>query len=268
MNDMVSLVSLGLLSFTASALSATTGMGGIFLLAGMYALMNDLAIVLPIHATVSMASNFTRLLTYYKHVHYKAYRFFMIGSIPGLFLGALFLNWLLPIRMQVAPYMMMFIGAFIILSATNKSRTTVSDPPLSSFIALGMYAAPISLIFGANGAIISPHLIRNDMSRQQIVATSTACQLSIHLLKIIIFAFLWRQNQSTSNLVVFQSESTLVLVTVMVVMALLGTLFGKIFTERIKERTFKRIFVATIYAIGGKFIFYDGLYKLFARRGT
>lgn len=260
----ITLMLLGTLSFTASALSAATGMGGIFLLAGMYALINDIAVILPIHASVSMISNLTRILTYYKHIHYKIYGYFMMGSFPGLFLGTLILNWLLPIRQQIAPYMMVLIGFFIILSTKTKSQKAL-DSPLSSFIFLGMYAAPISLIFGANGAIISPHLIRNDMPRQVVVATSTACQLSIHILKIVIFSVLWRQNESTANLVIFQSRTAFILVAVMMTAALLGTLFGKIFTEKIKEKTFRTIFIMTIYIIAGKFIFYDGLYKLLMR---
>ncbi|GHS96727.1 hypothetical protein AGMMS50276_15590 [Synergistales bacterium] len=256
---------LSLLSFAASAISATTGMGGVFLLAGMYALIKDIAIVLPIHACVSMVSNITRIVTYIKFVNVAAYKFFMYGSIFGLAAGTVLLNFLLSRRDELTPYMMVVIGLFIVWGTRKKSAPLTEDAPMSHFALLGLYAAPISLLFGANGVIIAPHLVRKDMSRQVVVATSTACQLSIHVLKIVIFFTLWHVNSGTSTSILFKSWYSFALVLCMVFTALLGTLFGRAFTDRISEKTFKTVFVYTIYIVACKLVILDGLFPIVKR---
>ena len=253
------------LAFITAAISSTTGMGGIFLLAGMYALIDDIAIVLPLHACVSMISNFTRILTYFKYINRKAYGFFMIGSVPGLIAGTVILSYLFPVRQLIAPYMMVFVGLFILWCTWHKSLAQANDPPLSRFILLGTYAAPISLIFGANGAVIAPHLVRKDMPRQVVVATSTACQLSIHVLKIAIFYLFFQIKSNASPWHLLENRYFFLLVSGMIVAALLGTLFGKNFTEKISEKTFRTIFISLTYCIAAKFMLIDGLYTIFSR---
>jgi uncharacterized membrane protein YfcA len=189
----------------------------------------------------------------------------MYGSIFGLAIGTVLLNFLLSRRAEVTPYMMLVIGLFIVWGTRKKSSSSVEDAPLSHFAFLGLYAAPISLLFGANGVVIAPYLVRNDMSRQVVVATSTACQLSIHILKIVIFFALWQINSGTSTSILFKSWYSFALVLCMIFAALLGTLFGRAFTDRISERTFRSVFVYTIYIVACKLVIFDGLLPILKR---
>lgn len=250
------------LSLLASVISASTGMGGMFMLAGMYVFIKDIAIILPIHACVSGVSNMTRIATYYQYINLTAYKYFLLGSMPGLFLGSIFLYFILPIRMQITPYMMVAIGLFILFSVRKTKKKQRDDPPLRSFMSLGLYAAPTSLIFGANGALISPYLIRNDMTRQTVVATSTAFQLTTHVLKLFIIYWVWQTHESTSISALFNNQQTFTLLISMIVAAFLGTVLGRSITDKISEKSFKLIFISMIYIVAIKFIVFDGFLKM------
>lgn len=260
--DTLLIISLVTLSLLASVISASIGMGGMLMLAGMYALIKDMAIILPIHACVSGVSNITRITTYYKFIHLQAFRYFIIGSIPGLLAGSFLLYFLLPIRMQVTPYIMIAIGVFVVSSLAKKNKANQTDMPMRKFMVLGICAAPISLIFGANGAVISPYLIRKDMPRQTVVATSTAFQLSTHLLKLFIFYFLWQSSESTDFFVIFYNKKIFTLVILMVAAAFLGTMIGRSITDKISENKFKFIYFSMIYIFSAKFIILDGVLKI------
>lgn len=259
-------VFLTLFSFGASVISAIVGMGGgVLLLAGMYTVLPDMTLVLPLHACVSLTSNFTRVLAYLKSVNWKIFGYFTMGGIPGLVAGSFLLRELWEMREVATPYMMILVGCFILFITHYKSTKPKNDRPLSRFIILGTYAAPISLIFGANGAVIAPYFIRKDLQRDEIVATEAIIQFSVHFFKIGIFYVLWKMGTGEGISKYANISDSGIMVLSLVLAAIVGTFWGKHLNNKVSEQFFRKIFMIVLNLAALKILLLDGVWKLISQ---
>ncbi|WJV54881.1 sulfite exporter TauE/SafE family protein [Prodigiosinella aquatilis] len=252
---------LALLSAGTSAIAATTGVGGVLLLSALYTILPDPRLVLPMHACVSLVSNATRLIAYWRNIDVIVWLKYMSGALPAIALSTFILYHLFSDYDDVSPYFMMVVGAVIFWSTYSGSRRNVSgmSRPVNFYL-VGTFSAPVSMLFGANGAVLAPYFLKTNLTRQQIVATSTACQFSLHLIKIpaviaIIYGFLSDTGSKTG------SESILWAVSAMVFASMIGTLLGGRLLDNMNERKFNIIYAVAMYVISSKIFFIDGLMK-------
>ena len=59
--------------------------------------------------------------------------------------------------------------------------------PAWAFSILGLFSGFLGLLVGATGPLLAPFFLRDDLQRQNIVATKAACQIVTHIVKVPIF---------------------------------------------------------------------------------
>jgi len=223
-------------TFLTAAFSAVAGMGGgVTLLAVMAALM-PAAEVVPVHGVVQLASNGTRTLLLLKHVHVRILLYYLVPAAVGVTLGARLyagseLTWFRPV-----------VGVFVLGYLVLQWWTPrLGRLPLWTFAPLGLVVGALASLIGATGPIIAPFFLREDLDREQIVATKAAIQIVTHVAKIPAFALLG-----------FDYAGRLGLLVPLVLAAVVGTFTGRRWLHRLSEEVFRRLFVAvlTVIALG------------------
>jgi len=265
-NTTVITIVLTVVALGTSIISAIIGMGGgILLLAVMYTVLPEKELVVPMHASVQLISNFSRVLAYIKNVHWKMLSFFLVGAVPGLVLGTVLLLRLLEHREEVTPYMMLLVGCFILIVTYRKKNKTKNDFPLERFVWLGSYAAPLSLLFGATGPVLAPYFMRDDLKKAGVVATKAICQFCVHFLKMIIFYYLFTIGANDKILKYEDLLQPGTMLAFLLVAAIVGTFVGKGLNEKVSEERFKKMYVVVLNVAGFKILLVDGVWQIILR---
>jgi uncharacterized membrane protein YfcA len=216
-----------------AALSAVVGMGGgITLLAIMTALL-PAAVVVPIHGVVQLTSNGTRTLLFLPHVHWRIFAYYIVPALFGVFVGARWyvggpLAWFRPA-----------VGTFILVYlATMRRRPRLRRLPLASFAPLGLFVGLFASLLGATGPLIAPFFLRDDLDKQQVIATKAAVQITTHLGKLPAFFLLGFDYGAHAGTIV-----------PLLAAAVLGTFFGKRFLSGLSNEVFRRLFTGLLALI-------------------
>ena len=236
-----------------AALSATVGMGGgMLLLATMFCFMTH-AEAIPAHACVQLVSNSTRTLAFLRHVDWRTFARFALGTVPGSLVGLALLSRLgTPDTSE--PWLKMLVGVYILVAlflprATDgRHRSRWWDFPL-----LGLVGGTAAFTVGAVGPLIAPLFARRGFVKERLVATKALCQSLLHVAKIPGFLYI----RSYENL------ETLGLITlVMAIVVIPGTLAGKRLLPHVSEQQFVLLYRLALLAAGLKVLFADGFCPL------
>ena len=91
--SMLSATGLVALSFFTSMLTAAIGIGGGLLMLTVMVSFLPPIVVLPVHGVIQLGSNSSRMALMRRHVDWRIWGFFAIGSILGIILaGQVFIN--------------------------------------------------------------------------------------------------------------------------------------------------------------------------------
>jgi len=169
-------------AYLTSTISGFLGMaGGMSLLAVMTAVLPASQVV-PVHGVVQLASNFTRTLVYLRHVYWTLFAVFAVPVVGGLTVATMLwsgdeLEWFRP-----------GIGVFILLFLIWQRRTpAIRNLPLWTYAPLGLVVGFLAIFVGATGPFIAPFFLRDDFSKEQVIATKAVCLAWGHVLKIPAF---------------------------------------------------------------------------------
>ena len=221
----ISFVILIVTALLTSILSGITGMGGGTILLAVIAMVVDISYVVPLHASVQLVSNSTRLILFFKHIKWKIILYFLIGVLPGAFLGIYIF------KMLDKNLIKLLMGIFILVVTylpKSKKETTSS---YKIFLPIGFVSGFIGIFFGAIGPFIAPFFIRKDIIKEELVATKAACQAITHLIKIPLFGFI-----GLSIVAMWEVFA------VLSVIVIIGTYIGKKLLLKISDDLFKKIF--------------------------
>ncbi len=232
------LLILSLTALIASIISGITGMGGGTILLAIIALIIETSYIVPLHASVQLVSNSTRLILFFKHIKWKILAFFIVGIIPGALLGIHLFNML---DKNIIKLLMGIFILIITLMPKSKKETKSSH---SLFLLIGFISGLIGIFFGAIGPFIAPFFLRKDIIKEELVATKAACQTISHLIKILLFGFI--------GINIFEIWQVFLTLSIIVI---LGTFIGKRLLHTISDNLFKRIFKALLFLISLKIIF-------------
>ncbi|MDH5581267.1 MAG: TSUP family transporter, partial [Bdellovibrionales bacterium] len=116
--------------------------------------------------------------------------------------------------------------------------------PKWSFSLLGLFVGSLSLFIGAIGPVIAPFFIRDDLGKEEIVATKSFMQMGGHFLKIPAFFALG-----------FEYGPYFTPLFSMVIMTIIGTKFGVIILKSINEKLFTIIYKVILFTAGVKLLF-------------
>ena len=210
-------------SFVGATISGFLGMGGgIFLLTVLFLCGLEPAVAIPVHALVQLSSNCSRAVLFREEIRWSAWRVFALCAIPFPLLGLLIAGYLDGASTKV------LIGSLVLFATWKPKRWSVDCGELSAFCAVGVVAGTLGVVVGATGPLIAPFFLREGWRKEEIIATKAACQIFIHLQKILVFGALG-----------FAFREELAFVLPLAIAVVIGTACGKRILAHLSEERFR-----------------------------
>ena len=217
-----------------STLSGVIGMGGGVLLVAVMATMLDPALVVPLHGVIQLVSNSTRSWALWRRVDWGRFLLYTPTLLIGAALGSrLYVESGLP---WFRPLVGAFALAFLLWDRFRPSRLML---PRWIFLPAGLLGGVITMLVGASGFYLATFFLRDDLDREQIVATKAAIQTVGHLVKIPAFLAIG-----------FDYRIHLDLLLPLLVCAVSGTLLGTRILKRLPEAVFQTAFRVLLTLLG------------------
>lgn len=223
-------------AFFSSTLTAVAGVGGGMLLISILAIALPPAAIVPVHGVAQLASNASRMLLTLNSTCWAILRPFGIGCLLGALLGSRL--WArFPVDFLPIP-----LGLFILMMTWMP--TLPHSPRLPGrFFLLGLVQAILTLFAGATGPLNMPVLMREGLSKDEIIGTGSVMMTAVHLIKIVTFGLLG-----------FAFGTYWLLITGMVVAVVVGSWAGTRLRELVSETLFRLICKLLITALAFRMI--------------
>lgn len=228
-----------------AVISATAGMAGGIVLLSIMTFFLDLSVIVPVHGVVQLASNSTRTLALFKHIEKRILFPMMFGLPIGTFIATQIIT-----SIENKEIFYFLIAALIFYVLFKPKKLPHLKIPFWSFGILGVLVGILNPLIGATGPFMAPFYLRDDLTKEQIVATKACAQAFGHLLKIPAFLYLG-----------FDYSKYLLLTALMIAGVVLGTRYGVGLLKKINEKTFRLIFRSALFIAACR-ILYKGLVSL------
>ena len=178
MNELV----LGVISFLTSTIAGVVGLGGGLLLIAILPSFLPINALIPVHGLSQVSSNLSRAYFGRKNIQYQVIPKFLIGSLIGVGIFALFLN-IISIE-----YIPLFIGVYILLSLWSQ---TFNDniKKYENYYLIGFFQTGLSVIVGTTGPLTMTLLLKEFKDKDKVVATSAILMSITHILKVCVFVY-------------------------------------------------------------------------------
>ena len=256
---------IGLIS---ALISGVTGLaGGVLLLSALSAIL-PIEVVIPLHALIQVLANLSRVLILRKNIDWVIWRAFNLLTIPAGLLGAYSVSFLPREGLQVSVGAIVVFAALYTLRATLREARTLTAPevqPSASalpevtdqalpsrlprrYVLLGMTSSLLGMVIGATGPLIAPFFMIDGLKRERFIATKSACQLTVQVIKTLIFAQLLR----------FAYGDHLDVIVMMVFGVITGTFIAKRVLRRV-EGAWLELLIACLLALLGAKLLLKGL---------
>ncbi len=224
-------------SFLGSFITAAVGLGGGSLVLATLALFLPPAVLIPVHGTVQLGSNFGRAALMRAHILTGIVPAFLIGTLLGAAIGVQFV-----IALPTA--LLQGVLALFILYATWAPKFQARNPGKRTFFGVGVLGAFATMFVGATGPLVAPFAAAASDQRQQVVATHAALMTIQHGLKVIAF-----------GVVGFAFGPYLPLLAGLLACGFAGTYVGRRVLHRLPERAFRIGLKAILTAIALRLLY-------------
>ncbi len=231
-------------AFCTSALTAVVGAGGgTALIAIMLQFMTPAAAI-PVHGAVQLASNTTRVWLFWRHMAWPIIIRFALLMPLGVWLGIALFQGLPTEVIQI------LIGCFVLISLVTRQLGNLrgKDLPLCAFVPIGFVTGILNMIVGVIAPVLGVLMIRDDLSKEQVVGTLGFFGFIGNLLKIAGF-----------TLIGFSFAEYGLTMACMIPAAVIGTRVGRAVLSNLNERYFLIAFRVVLVILAVKLIAYDGL---------
>lgn len=207
--------------------------GGILLLSVMTFFLSP-TVIIPIHGFVQLVSNASRVSYLFEHVKKNFYFWFLLG-LP---FGVIFSIYLLK---DVVTDVHIYIALLIIIFYSVFKPKKLPEIKVSAkyWCLIGFVTGVLAIIVGAVGPLLAVFFIRDDFTKEEIVSTKSAMQLSAHFTKIPAFLFLKFNYFDYSWLII-----------IMCIGVILGTKVGVTLLKRVDSQKFKFLFKVVLFIAG------------------
>lgn len=222
-----------LVSFLASFLTASLGLGGgLLTIAAMSAVLPPVALI-PLHGIVQLGSNAFRAALLIRHAAFGIVPAFAVGTVLGTLIGA---NTFAALPTWV---LHAILGTFI-LYATWAPGFRVGKRELWKFFAAGSATGFITMFVGGTGAMVAPFVRAACDERQQVVGSHAVLMSIQHTVKIVAFGAIG-----------FAIGPYLPLLAGLLLFGFAGTWSGKQLLNRLPEELFRKALtvVLTVLAL-------------------
>ncbi|MBT5094242.1 MAG: sulfite exporter TauE/SafE family protein, partial [Halobacteriovoraceae bacterium] len=217
---------LSVLAVATSIISAIVGMGGGIVLLSFMTFVLPLNIIIPVHGVVQLISNSVRCWFLKQHIN----RSILIYSLIGIPLGHLASFFIIK-ELANKNIPLLLISILIFYTIFKPKKLPQLKIPYWAFVFVGFTSGMLSLLIGATGPFLAPFFLRDDLNKENIIATKSAVQVLTHLGKIPAFLVLG-----------FDYQGHMLLIVLLTLAAILGTKIGVNLLHKIDEILFKRIF--------------------------
>lgn len=227
-------------AFFTSAITALIGAGGgtILLLVMLYSL--PALSVIPLHGTIQLVSNTTRVTLLWRHMHWPIiFRFISLMPI-GVYLGLQLYNVLAPEGIKLIIASAILISLFAKLPAALRDRQL----PIFSYYIIGIVIGFGNMIVGVLAPLLAAFLRHEPLTKEQMVGTLGFFGFAGNLLKIASF-----------SAVGFAFADYLPLIIPACLASIIGSYCGKVLLTRSSNQFFIRAFQIMIALLATKMIF-------------
>ncbi len=233
-------------AFCTSALTSVVGAGGGTALIALMLQVMSPAAAIPVHGVVQLASNTTRVFLFWSHMAWPIIARFASLMPFGVALGLWLFQGLPKEVIQI------LIGCVVLLTLATRQleRFRGKDLPLWAFVPVGFVTGTLNMIVGVVAPILGVLVIRNDLTKEQVVGTLGFFGFVGNLLKIAGF-----------TLIGFSFVEYGPTMLCMIPAAIIGTRVGRAVLSNVNDRYFVIAFRIMLIALALKLIVYDGLVR-------
>ncbi len=222
-----------LAAVVSTALSGAIGMGGGTILVAVMASILDPFVVVPVHGVVQVVSNTTRTLRLLRHVVWSVLLMYLPMMFVGVWIGLQFY------RGAGMPWFKPVIGLFVITFLLwDRFKPQRLRLPHWVFVPAGFMGGVLIIVIGIAGPYLAVFFLRDDLDREQVVATKAAIQTIGHFLKIPAFLS-----------VGFAYHEHVHVILPLLACAVVGTFLGTSVLKRMGERGFRLVFRVILWIL-------------------
>lgn len=204
-----------LVGLASALVSGMTGLAGGVLLLSYLSITLPIEVVIPLHAFIQVLANLSRVLLLRQQIAWPIWKAFNLLTIPAGFLGAYSVSYLPKEVIKSAVGLVVLIAAVYTLKKTFRPAITQQQIELDNakktrsfrYVVLGATSSLLGMVVGATGPLIAPFFMIDGLKREQFIATKSACQLTVQVIKTLIFIQVLNFSYGT-----YQKELILVLV--------------------------------------------------------
>jgi len=208
--------------FISSFITSVTGMAGGILMFSSATSVLPIRSAIAIHGVVQAFSNLWRSWLLRNYIIWPMLLPFLIGSLIGALLTTVFIADF--ITEQMALSILIVLISYSILNPKMIKELKITN---KQFSVVGVITSSLGLIAGAIDPLLAIFFMRDDLSKEQIVATKSAMQFICHSIKIPAFIYLG-----------FDFKENLTLITILTISATLGTFAGVRSLRKIPQNIF------------------------------
>lgn len=233
---MDNLLFFGVAVLVSSFVSGFTGMGGgILLMASMASFIPPLVLI-PLHGSIQLLSNMSRVFLSVKKINVKIFVLFATGAALGAILSY-------PINLNLDSLVSTLFIASAIILFTWIPKIQRGVEFRGKFFAIGAVASFLSVFVGATGPLTAPFFINSELDKESFVPTKAACQIPIHLFKVILYLF--------SGFILAEWALYILLA---VPLVMIGAYTGKLLTGKIEEGKYNLLIKIVITLLVGRML--------------
>lgn len=234
-----SMIGLGLFAILTASISTFAGMGGGVLLFAVMGTIYPLTIVVPTHGIVQFIANGHRCLMLKNWIKGSIIKPFIPGAILGAATSAYLLKGGLDPR--IAIFLLVLLIAYTLFKPKRFSLPLPND---KGFFWLGLATGLLGMLVGAVDPILSPFFLRDDLTKEEVIANKTTLQFFVHSLKIPVFLGLGFNYTDFAGLMI-----------ILIVASLIGNKAGYHLLKFITPRVFQMIFKVALFGVGIRMTF-------------
>lgn len=230
------------LTFTSiftSGLSAATGMGGGVLLFAVMTIFFPMNVLIPIHGVIQFFNNLFIVIFLKQHLKRSLLQPFLIGSVFGITLGAFLVSRI--VKTHIPQFIILTLIAYTLFRPKRLPDLKLKH---KNFVFVGFITGFLGMIAGAVDPVLGPFFIRDDLSKEEVIANKAFMQSIVHFSKIPIFYFLG-----------FDFIPYIGLCLLLNFACIFGTKFGIVVLERMSDKVFILVFKIALVGSGLKILY-------------
>ena len=227
----------------------TSFISGIFGMAGGLVMMGVLVALVPVstamiaHGMIQTVANGWRSWLLRQHIDYKIIVRYAIGSAVSIVLLA-GISWTPDKKIL---YVLLGLVPFLVWLPQDRFNLDIRKPGLA--VVAGVGVSGLNTIAGVAGPLLDLFFVKNNMTRQEIVATKSIAQVMSHLVKIVFWSSTLYLTAQPEH---FPPYWLLILA---VPLSMTGTWLGGLILARMTDVNFKRWMKILVTLIGVVFLF-------------